>query len=333
LLLILNKIPLLILGMILFFTGCTPRYSYVDDSYQYSSTSRNYTNNKYPLKKSRSYTYVGPQQRVNPTVKYTKQQTTRKVTPQIKRTNALKKEVNMVQYRSIPISKKDFVTTSNIKNSKAMHRATMRPYTVLGKKYYPTVARIGDKLSGIASWYGPDFHAKKTSNGEIYNMYADTAAHKTLPMNTMVRVDNLENGKSAIVRINDRGPFVAGRIIDLSNKAAHSIDMVKKGTAKVRLTVLGFNGKIATTLEERNETGSVSNYYVQVGVFSQLEGANATKRKFDMILGKDYKVVLKEGTLNGKPIKRVWISGFRSENEAHDFKEKNNLKSAMIIAE
>ena len=132
----------------------------------------------------------------------------------------------------------------SINNSKAMHRATMRPYNVFGIRYYPFVANVGDQFDGIASWYGPDFHAKKTSNGEIYNMYAMTAAHKTLPMNTVVRVDNLDNGRSTIVRINDRGPFVAGRIIDLSNKAAHEIDMVRKGTARVKVTVLGYNGLI-----------------------------------------------------------------------------------------
>ena len=132
----------------------------------------------------------------------------------------------------------------SINNSEAMHRATMRPYNVFGIRYYHFVANVGDQFDGIASWYGPDFHAKKTSNGEIYNMYAMTAAHKTLPMNTVVRVDNLDNGRSTIVRINDRGPFVAGRIIDLSNKAAHEIDMVRKGTARVKVTVLGYNGLI-----------------------------------------------------------------------------------------
>ena len=132
----------------------------------------------------------------------------------------------------------------SINNSEAMHRATMRPYNVFGIRYYPFVANVGDQFDGIASWYGPDFHAKKTSNGEIYNMYAMTAAHKTLPMNTVVRVDNLDNGRSTIVRINARGPFVAGRIIDLSNKAAHEIDMVRKGTARVKVTVLGYNGLI-----------------------------------------------------------------------------------------
>ena len=131
-----------------------------------------------------------------------------------------------------------------INNSREMHKYTMRPYTVFGIKYYPFIANVGDKFEGIASWYGPDFHTKKTSNGEIYDMYGMTAAHKTLPMNTVVRVDNQENGRSAIVRINDRGPFVNGRIIDLSNKAAHDINMIGKGTAKVKLTVLGYNGEI-----------------------------------------------------------------------------------------
>ena len=223
--------------------------------------------------------------------------------------------------------------SGKIINSKAMQRATMRPYEVFGKKYYPTVARVNDEFRGIASWYGPNFHSKKTSNGEIYNMYAETAAHKTLPMNTIVKVVNLENWKSTIVRINDRGPFVSGRIIDLSNKAAHAIDMVKKGTARVKLTVLGFNGKIATTKEEKNEIRSVSNYYIQVGVFSKIEGANTTKRKFELILEKDYKVILKDGKFNGKDIKRVLISGFRSEQEAQDFKDKNNLQRAMVIAQ
>ena len=223
-------------------------------------------------------------------------------------------------YKTIPKEK--------IRNSKAMHRATMRPYTIAGKRYYPTLAKIGDVQSGIASWYGPNFHAKKTSNGEIYNMYADTAAHKTLPMNTMVRVDNKDNGKSVIVRINDRGPFVSGRIIDLSNKSAHDIGMVKRGTARVSVTVLGFHAKIARTKAEKAEVATVGKYYVQVGAFSRIEGARITKRKFEMALENRYKVIIKSTDLN-----RVWISGFRSEDEARDFKAKNGLNSAMIIAE
>jgi rare lipoprotein A len=229
---------------------------------------------------------------------------------------------------------KNSSTEPKIRNSKAMHRATMRPYIVMGKKYYPTLAHVGDKFHGIASWYGPDFHAKKTSNGEIYNMYAMTAAHKTLPMNTMVKVDNLDNGLSVVVRINDRGPFVAGRIIDLSNVAAHKINMVNKGTANVKLTVLGFNAKIAVSDEEKQQTASSGNYFLQVGVYSVVSSANTIKRKFEMILDNNkYKVILKDDKLNDKKVKRVWISGFRSEQETHDFKVENQLEKAMIIAQ
>jgi rare lipoprotein A (peptidoglycan hydrolase) len=93
-------------------------------------------------------------------------------------------------------------------------------------------------LTGIASWYGKDFHGKKTANGEVYDMDAMTAAHKELPFNTRVRVVNLKNGKSIVVRINDRGPFVKGRIIDLSRRAAGKIGMFFSGTTKVRVEIL-----------------------------------------------------------------------------------------------
>lgn len=225
------------------------------------------------------------------------------------------------------------IPNQKIRNSKAMHRATMRSYVIAGKRYQPSLSKVGNEYNGIASWYGPNFHAKKTSNGEIYNMYAMTAAHKTLPMNTMVKVDNLENGKSVTVRINDRGPFVSGRIIDLSNKAAHQIDMVKRGTVPIKLTVLGFNAKIAQTAEEKEEVATVGKYYVQVGAFRRYEGAKITKNKFAMILEDNYDVVIKKGYHNSKPINRVWISGFRSEEEARDFKANNDLNSSMIIAE
>ena len=228
-------------------------------------------------------------------------------------------------YKTIPKEK--------IRNSKAMHRATMRSYVIAGKRYHPTLAKVNDQFNGIASWYGPNFHAKKTSNGEVYDMYAMTAAHKTLPMNTMVKVDNLENGKSIIVRINDRGPFVTGRIIDLSNKAAYKVDMVKKGTAKVKITVLGFNAKVATTQAEKEETATVGKYYVQVGAFRRYEGAKITQNKFKMILENNYKVVIKKGVFDAQPINRVWVSGFRSEAEARDFRANNGLSGAMIIAE
>lgn len=226
------------------------------------------------------------------------------------------------------------IKKQKMRDSDAMHRATMRPYSIAGKKYYPTLTKVGKKYRGIASWYGPNFHAKKTSNGETYNMYGFTAASKTLPMNTMVRVYNQENNKETIVRINDRGPFVDGRIIDLSNSAARAIDMVKKGTAHVELTVLGFNGKIAKTRRERSEKLGVNNYFIQVGAFSRIEGAKKIKEKLNnTLLNGNYKAKIKQTKLDGKWINRVWISGFRSEEEAEDFKHNNGLDQAMIIAE
>ena len=238
-------------------------------------------------------------------------------------------------YYIAPATEVSFVQTppqisSKVRDSKAMHRATMRPYVVFGKQYHPTTVKIGQTFEGISSWYGPNFHLKKTSNGETYNMYANTAAHKTLPMNTMVKVYNKENGKSTIVRINDRGPFVGTRIIDLSNKAAHKIDMVKKGTANVKLTILGFHGQIARTNEQFGEVVSIGNYYLQIGAFSKRTGALTLQRKFKLLISKRYNIIIKKNEQD--QLNRVWISGFRSEGEAKNFKEENSLNGAMIIA-
>jgi rare lipoprotein A len=111
------------------------------------------------------------------------------------------------------------------------------PYQINGIWYYPKVDYQYDE-TGIASWYGEAFHAKLTANGEIYDMNDLTAAHRTLPMPSLVRVTNLENGRSMVVRINDRGPFAAGRIIDLSRRSAQLLGMDRAGTAKVRVQIL-----------------------------------------------------------------------------------------------
>lgn len=111
------------------------------------------------------------------------------------------------------------------------------PYEVAGQWYYPA-EDYGYREEGIASWYGPGFHGKRTANGEVYDMNALTAAHKTLPMPSVVNVTNLENGRALKVRINDRGPFVEGRIIDLSRRAAQLLDVEKKGTARVRVEII-----------------------------------------------------------------------------------------------
>ncbi|AAP77921.1 septal ring lytic transglycosylase RlpA family protein [Helicobacter sp. MIT 03-1614] len=227
---------------------------------------------------------------------------------------------------------------NSMRESPAIQEATMRPYQVAGKWYYPEKVSLGDKFDGYASWYGPDFHSKKTSNGETYNMYAHTAAHKTFPMNTVVKVLNVENGKSTIVRINDRGPFVEGRIIDLSSAAAHDIDMVKVGTAKVRLEVIGFGGVInkdakvqnvesedilSNEFKVANTPKSVNggDFAIQVGAFRRYEGAQITQERYSHM--PPYQSVIKEFELNGAPIYRVFLRGFQSEQEARDFLKKN----------
>lgn len=118
------------------------------------------------------------------------------------------------------------------------------PYEIMGKTYYPLSTSEGYRRKGVASWYGKDFHGKPTANGETYNMYAMTAAHPTLPIPTYVRVTNIENGLSTIVRVNDRGPFLRGRIIDLSYAAAKTLDMDVQGTAPVLLEALPTDGSV-----------------------------------------------------------------------------------------
>jgi rare lipoprotein A len=111
-------------------------------------------------------------------------------------------------------------------------------YDVMGQRYFVLSSADGYDERGVASWYGPTFHGGNTSSGEPYNMYGMTAAHKTLPLPTYARVTNLGNGRSVVVRINDRGPFVANRIIDLSYTAAAKLDMLRDGTAMVEVRVL-----------------------------------------------------------------------------------------------
>ncbi|MFT6267239.1 MAG: rare lipoprotein A [Alphaproteobacteria bacterium] len=128
-----------------------------------------------------------------------------------------------------------------VPKSEPHNKWTSRPYKVLGKQYYPMATATGFEEAGSASWYGQKFHGHKTANGEIFDMFALTAAHKTLPLPSFVRVSNVKNGKSVIVRVNDRGPFYGNRIIDLSYGAAKKLGYHKYGVADVKLEVLHIN--------------------------------------------------------------------------------------------
>lgn len=149
-------------------------------------------------------------------------------------------------------------------------------YEVFGKRYHVLASSEGYKERGVASWYGPDFHARPTSSGEPYDMYAMTAAHKTLPIPAYARVTNLSNGRSVVVRINDRGPFVANRIIDLSYTAAHKLDMWRAGTAFVEVEVLtpgGPAGMVRDITPPATTSLTGPTLYLQVGAFGVADNA------------------------------------------------------------
>ncbi|MCR6651627.1 MAG: septal ring lytic transglycosylase RlpA family protein [Cellvibrionaceae bacterium] len=179
------------------------------------------------------------------------------------------------------------------------------PYTVLGKTYHVNFNTQGFAQTGYASWYGKKFHGNKTSNGEIYDMFAMTAAHKTLAIPSYVRVTNLENGHTAVVRVNDRGPFHDGRIIDLSYAAAKKLGFHNKGTAKVHVEVVAPNTPAPVQVASASAatapvtpppaTGGAATLpaaapgtpmtYLQLGAFSKHESASALVNKISAATG------------------------------------------------
>ncbi|MBI4666879.1 MAG: septal ring lytic transglycosylase RlpA family protein [Nitrospinae bacterium] len=156
----------------------------------------------------------------------------------------------------------------------------VKPYTVMGVTYYPLAEAYGFSEEGIASWYGKDFDGKPTANGETYDMYGVSAAHKTLPLGTMVEVTRLDNGNKLAVRVNDRGPFVPDRVIDLSYGAAKILGIVGPGTARVRVVALaqgkpGADGAPAPTTPLPDFTHG--EFYVQVGAFGVTANAGRVR--------------------------------------------------------
>lgn len=211
-----------------------------------------------------------------------------------------------------------------------------KPYRV-GKNWYQPLPHARDfRQTGIASWYGKDFHGKNTSNGEIYNMHAMTAAHKTLPLGTFVRVKNLTNGKSIDVRINDRGPFVRDRIIDLSFAGASRLDIVGPGTAPVEIEALG-----TPVPPDAKGTASgyiPSDYYsgqftFQVGAFADRQNAERLKDK----LSQRYANAHIATTRTGEEIfYRVRVGKCTSLEEAQKFEQglnQSGYPEAFIVAE
>jgi rare lipoprotein A len=209
-----------------------------------------------------------------------------------------------------------------------------KPYKVLGKWYQPLPHSEGFRQNGVASWYGREFHGKKTSNGEFYDMHAMTAAHKTLPLGTYVRVHNLENNRSTVVRINDRGPFVHGRIIDLSYAAADDIGIVDSGTARVEVVALGKAVSAGgTSPAYRAEDYSHGNFTFQVGAFLNRDNAERQMRQLEQRYKNAHITVYDRGD---QIFYRVRVGRFSTLEEAVQHEEiliRDGFPDPMLVAE
>lgn len=176
-------------------------------------------------------------------------------------------------------------------------------YEVYGKRYFVLNSSAGYAERGVASWYGKDFHGGKTANGEKYDMHAMTAAHKTLPIPCHVQVTNLRNGRSVIVRVNDRGPFVGNRLIDLSFSAATQLDMIRDGTALVEVRAVDSNGLAFSAPSPK--VPPLDSLYVQAGAFT--EQANAERLIERLRAAGLGPAVLRRDAVGGRSMYRVRV--------------------------
>ena len=174
-----------------------------------------------------------------------------------------------------------------IPKKEPLNKFSNRPYKVFGKTYYPMTSLKPYTATGYATWYGKKYHGNKTSIGEVYDMYKMTAAHKTLPLPCYVKVTNLKNDKTVIVRVNDRGPFVKDRIIDLSYAAANRLEIIEKGSELVKVELIDLDKKVKVSKISKQ-------IYLQAGLFSDEKNANNLINK-----------IKKLGTVKNENIKKI----------------------------
>jgi rare lipoprotein A len=223
-----------------------------------------------------------------------------------------------------------------VPRNEPLHRYANRPYVALGKTYTPQKVTGNFRERGIASWYGKKFHGQRTSSGEVYDMYGMSAAHPTLPIPSYVRVTNIANDKSVVVRVNDRGPFLHERVIDLSYTAAHKLGIIGAGSAEVTIESLAASDRLvaapvkqAAPVESRPLVSSApaaevqsakittttrgSNIYLQLGAFKSMQAAESFMAKMRSELGgEDHELSLfvKDG------LTRVHIGPYNTQDAA-----------------
>ena len=231
-----------------------------------------------------------------------------------------------------------------------------RPYTVLGKKYYPMIEARNYRQIGVASWYGRKFHGRLTALGERYDMYAMTAAHTTLPLPTFVRVRNLENNLTVTVRVNDRGPFLHNRLIDLSYAAAYKLKMLNRGTADVEVTVVTPGSRPTPSRETKSATvgkpvinsteelrspsaedvitRSTSFIYLQIGAFSDAKNAERLRSRLEQAHFSPVSILPVEK--NNSQLYRVRIGPLESMELTQSIRDqlaKSGFSNAQLIHE
>ena len=217
------------------------------------------------------------------------------------------------------------------------------PYTVLGKSYEVMPTEEGYNERGVASWYGEKFHGHKTSNGEVFDMFLASAAHKSLPIPSFLRVTNLDNNRNIIVRVNDRGPFHGDRVIDLSYAAALKLGYADRGTARVQLESIvatGTSGDRAVRASNSvwNETlrvSSTGSKYVQVGAFSDLSAAQEVTSRVEEITSLPV-FIWTVNTSNNKILHRVRVGPISDSGQIQRVRESvvaANLGSPYTVTE
>ena len=216
----------------------------------------------------------------------------------------------------------------------ALSKTANRPYDAFNKKYTPLKKIIPFKEKGYASWYGKRYHGRKTSIGEVYDMYQMTGAHKTLPLPCYIKVTNLKNKRSVIIRVNDRGPFIDERIVDLSYAAAHRLDIIKNGSELVKIEMINPSlTKVNLNKVHKNSSiiSSNENYYIQAGAFSSEDNATNLINRISKVKFKD-ELSLKK--INKNSLHLVTIGPYKSKENAEkvlkNISKKIQLNSFII---
>lgn len=230
-----------------------------------------------------------------------------------------------------------------VPRAEPLHRSANRPYSVLGKEYVPLKSAAGYRQRGIASWYGRRYHGQKTSSGEPYDMFGMTAAHPTLPIPSYVRVTRPDTGKSVVVRVNDRGPFLHGRLIDLSYAAAWKLGIVETGSASVIVEAVSPDTTTQTAtvpasppsvesqpavLEEVHDRGG---HYLQLGAFASRDNAESLRARLSLELGElgDRLVVRSSGALHRLQL-GPWADVAEARRIAEQLKAAFDLPSVLV---